>query len=40
MWVANYFFKKIKTQLHTSLNKAQNKQEFLCEKIFGSGRNM
>jgi hypothetical protein len=32
--------KKIKTQLNTSLNKAQHKQELLCGKIFGSGRNV
>jgi hypothetical protein len=30
MWVANHFHKKIKTQMDTSLNKAQHKQEFLC----------
>jgi hypothetical protein len=29
-----------KTQLNTSLNKAQHKQELLCGKIFGSGRIM
>jgi hypothetical protein len=34
------FLKKIKTQLETSLNKAQHKQELLCEKIFGSSRNV
>jgi hypothetical protein len=34
------FLKKIKTQLDTSLNKAQHKQELLCGKIFGSGRNV
>jgi hypothetical protein len=33
----NFFFK---TQLDTSLNKAQHKQELLCGKIFGSGRNV
>jgi hypothetical protein len=41
MWVANYcsiFF--FKTQLDTSVNKAQHKQELLCGKIFGSGRNV
>jgi hypothetical protein len=27
----------LKTQLDTSLNKAQHKQELLCGKIFGSG---
>ena len=26
--------------MDTSLNKAQHKQEMLCEKIFGSGRNV
>jgi hypothetical protein len=36
----SFFEKKIKTQLDTSLNKAQHKQELLCEKIFGSGRNV
>jgi hypothetical protein len=40
MWVANIFFKKIKTQLETFHNKAQHKQELLCGKIFGSGRNV
>jgi hypothetical protein len=34
------FLKKIKTQLDTSLNKAQHKQELLCGKIFGSSRNV
>jgi hypothetical protein len=34
------FWKKIKTQLDTSLNKAQQKQELLCGKIFGVGRNV
>jgi hypothetical protein len=34
------FSKKLKTQLDTSLNKAQHRQELLCEKIFGSGRNV
>jgi hypothetical protein len=34
MWVANYFLKNFKTQLDTSLNKAQHKQELLCGKIF------
>jgi hypothetical protein len=29
-WVANHFLKKIKTQLDTSLNKAEHKQELLC----------
>jgi hypothetical protein len=33
----NFFFK---TQLDTSLNKAQHKQELLCGKIIGSGRNV
>jgi hypothetical protein len=40
MWVANYFNKNIKTQLNTSLNKAQHKQELLCGKIFDSSRNV
>jgi hypothetical protein len=39
MWVANHL-KKIKTQLDTSLYKAQHKQELLCGKIFHSGRNV
>jgi hypothetical protein len=39
MWVANHFKKKFKTQLDTSLNKAQHKQELLYGKIFCSGRN-
>jgi hypothetical protein len=26
--------------LDTSLNKAQHKQEFICEKTFGSGKNV
>jgi hypothetical protein len=30
MCVANHFQKKIKTQMDTSLNKAQHKQELLC----------
>jgi hypothetical protein len=34
------FFFKFKTQLDTSLNKAQHKQELLCEKIFGACRNV
>jgi hypothetical protein len=34
------FFIFFKTQLDTSLNKAQQKQELLCEKIFDSGRNV
>jgi hypothetical protein len=34
------FLKFFKTQLDTSLNKAQHKQELLCGKIFGFGRNM
>jgi hypothetical protein len=34
------FFIFFKTQLDTSLNKAQHKQELLCGKIFGSGRNV
>jgi hypothetical protein len=40
MWVANYFQKKFKIEMDTSLNKAQQKQELLCGKIFGSGRNV
>jgi hypothetical protein len=40
MWVANLFSKNFKTQLDTSLNKAQYKQELLCGKILGSGRNV
>jgi hypothetical protein len=40
MWVANHFQKKFITQMDTSLNKAQRKQELLCEKIFDSGRNV
>jgi hypothetical protein len=40
MWVENHFFKKIIPPLDTSLNKVQHKQELLCEKIFGSGRNV
>jgi hypothetical protein len=34
------FEKNSKTQLDTSLNKAQHKQELLCGKIFDSGRNV
>jgi hypothetical protein len=34
------FLKKFKTQLDTSLNKAQHKQQLLCGKIFGSGMNV
>jgi hypothetical protein len=34
------FLKKIKTHLDRSLNKPQYKQELLCEKLFGSGRNV
>jgi hypothetical protein len=34
------FLKFFKTQLDTSLNKAQHKQELLCGKIFDSGRNV
>jgi hypothetical protein len=30
MWVANHFRKKFKTQMDTSVNKAQHKQELLC----------
>jgi hypothetical protein len=40
MWVANYFEKKFKTQLDTSLNKVQHKQELLCGKTFDSCRNV
>jgi hypothetical protein len=40
MWVANHFFKNFNTQLETSLNKAQHKQELLYGKIFSSGRNV
>jgi hypothetical protein len=40
MWVANHFCKNFQTQLDTFLNKDQHKQELLCEKIFGSGRNV
>jgi hypothetical protein len=29
-FVANHFKKKFKTQMDTSLNKAQHKQELLC----------
>jgi hypothetical protein len=32
MWVANHFQFFFKTQMDTSLNKAQHKQELLCEK--------
>jgi hypothetical protein len=32
MWVANYFQKNIKTQMDTSFNKGQHKQELLCGK--------
>jgi hypothetical protein len=32
MWVANHFLKKFKTQLDTSLNKAQHKHELICGK--------
>jgi glutaredoxin-related protein len=32
MWVANHFRKKFKTQMDTSLNKAQHKQELQCGK--------
>jgi hypothetical protein len=34
------FLNFFKTQLDTSLNKAPHKQELLCEKIFGSARNV
>jgi hypothetical protein len=30
MWVVNHFWKYFKTQMDTSLNKAQHKQELLC----------
>jgi hypothetical protein len=36
----SFLKKKFKTQMDTSLNKAQHKQELLCGKIFGSGRNV
>jgi hypothetical protein len=39
MWVANYFQKKFKTQMVTSLNKAQQKKVVMWI-IFGSGRNV
>jgi hypothetical protein len=41
-WVrlANHFKKKFKTQLDTSLNKAQHKLKLICGKIFASDRNM
>jgi hypothetical protein len=32
MWVVNHFRKNFKTQMDTSLNKAQHKQELLCRK--------
>jgi glutaredoxin-related protein len=32
MWVENHFQKYFKTQIDTSLNKAQHKQELLCGK--------
>jgi hypothetical protein len=34
------FLNFFKTQLGTFLNKAQHKQELLCGKTFGSGRNV
>jgi hypothetical protein len=34
------FLNFFKTQLGTSLNKAQHKQELLCGKTFGFGRNV
>jgi hypothetical protein len=34
------FLNFFKTQLDTSLNNAQHKQEFLCGKIIGSSRNV
>jgi hypothetical protein len=37
---SNSFFIFFKTQLDTSLNKAQHKHELLCGKIFDSGRNV
>jgi hypothetical protein len=40
MWVGNHFRFFLKTQLDTSLYKAQHKEELLCRKIFGSSRNM
>jgi hypothetical protein len=36
----SFLKKKFKTQMDTSLNKAQHKQELLCGKIFGSSRNV
>jgi hypothetical protein len=30
IWVANHFQKNFKTQMNTSLNKAQHKEELLC----------
>jgi hypothetical protein len=36
----SFFEKKFKTQLDTSLNKAQHKQKLLCGKILGFGRNV
>jgi hypothetical protein len=38
MWVVNHFQKKSK--LKWTHNKAQHKQELLCGKIFGFGRNV
>jgi hypothetical protein len=34
------FLKNLQTQMDTSLNKAQHKQELLMWTIFGSGRNV
>jgi hypothetical protein len=36
----SFLKKKIKTQVDTSLNKAQHKQELLYRKLFGFGRNV
>jgi hypothetical protein len=38
--VGSKSFKKIKSQLDTSVNKSQHKQELLCGKIFGCGTNV
>jgi hypothetical protein len=40
MLVANHFLFFFKIQLDTSLNKPQHKQEWLCGRIFSSGRNV
>jgi hypothetical protein len=36
----SFLKKKFKTELNTSLNKAQHKQELLCGETFGSSRNV